>query len=250
MAKIDAKMAKIDAKLQTLHPRIAMGDLRDRCRGYVRHLLNHGIAFDRHDDGQPAKKTAIADINRAVEDTRKKVANLWADLREFHARPRRSADIKAAARKLVEATAKAPLVAQSIDHGDPIEWPIANIAAEVVGGIELDGRKVPISNSGAAAFGGTNDALGILLWAFKDPIVAALDREIDLYADDANALSDEDRAKGEADLSSKILSVEREEEALIRMAEDREMVIPRRRDADPRAVLGLASTLPPMMEVF
>jgi hypothetical protein len=247
IANIDAKMAKVDEKLAALRPHRALDKLQERCREYI--VRNRSHEFVQH-KGQAAKKPVVDDLGGAIDGVRKTLAELKADLRALQARPRPSADVKAAARKLVDATAKPPVVAGAVDHGDAILWPIAGITAEVVGGVELDGKKIAIPKSGAAAFGGTNDALGILLWAFRDPILTALDREIDLYADDENALSDEDRVRGVATLSMKILAAERDEEALIRMADEREVPIPRRPDADPRAVLGLADSFPAMVEDF
>lgn len=247
-AKLDARLDKINGKLEDSQPRFAALDkLVDRSREYVRTLLNHSVQFVTHESKHTNKKPA-GDLKQAIADARQLVAELLADLRELRDRPRRSVDIKAAARKLVEASAKAPLVAQAIDHGDPIAWPVARISAEVVGGVELDGRKVPIPSAGAAAFGGITDALGVLIWANKDSIIAALDREIDLYADDANAISDEDRAREEAELHAKLLLAERDEESLIRQAEERELPVCRRGDADPRCVLGLSSNMPAMAE--
>ncbi|MHC2585387.1 hypothetical protein [Bradyrhizobium diazoefficiens] len=248
-AKLDARLDKINGKLEDSQPKFAALDkLVDRCREYVRTLLNHSVQFVTHESKQHANKKQAGDLKQAIADARQLIAELLADLRELRDRPRRSVDIKAAARKLVEASAKAPLVAQAIDHGDPIAWPVARISAEVVGGVELDGRKVPIPSAGAAAFGGITDALGVLAWALREPILAALDREIDLYADDANAITDEERARGEAELRAKILLAEREEEHLIRLAEERELPFHRRGDADPRVVLGLAASMPALAD--
>ncbi|WOH70668.1 hypothetical protein RX330_20440 [Bradyrhizobium sp. NDS-1] len=247
-ARIDKQLAKISDKLAASQPRFeALDRLFDRCREYARFALNNGAGFAFHDGKAAGKKPG--DLKQAIADARQSVAEILADLREHRARPRRSADVKLAARQLVEATAKAPQVAQAIDHGDAILWPQAGITAEVVGGVTVDGKKVPIPNAGAAAFGGINDALGIMMWAFKDSIVAAIDREIDLYADDANALSAEDRASGEAELLTKLLAAERVEEALIRQAEQADMPVYRRGDADVRVVLGLDATMPPLAEI-
>lgn len=248
IAKIDAKLAKVDAKIAALQPRIALDRLQERLQAYVRPFANNLAALTPR--AAPTKKASASDLVRAVADIRNKIEVTKADLRELRARPRPSADVKSAARKLIEITARAPNVAQAVDYGDPIEWPIVGIAGEVVGGINLDGRKIPIPNAGAASFGKTNDALGVLLWALRDPITAAIDREIDAYADDANALNDADRAKGEAKLIAEILASEHDEEALIRAADEKDLPVTRRPNADPRAVLGLADGAPAMVEDF
>jgi hypothetical protein len=56
------------------------------------------------------------------------------------------------------------------------------------------------------------DTPALFAWAFKDALIAAINKEIDEIADDAAALSDEDRAKREQLLVADILAVEREEE--------------------------------------
>ncbi|WP_375762860.1 hypothetical protein ACE10X_22365 [Bradyrhizobium sp. Pha-3] len=242
-AKLDGQIAKVNEKLDASKPRFeALDKLQERCRIYARHLLQQALEFIPH-EGKQGK--TVADLKKAIVDIRQEIAELFADLRELRDRPRPSADVKASARKLVDTTAKAPNVAQAIDHGDPITWPVAGIQTEI---IRDDGRSMMVEGRAAAAFGRTTDALGFLLWAFKEPIIAALDQEIDRYADDANAITDADRALGEAELLAKILLLEREEEQLIRLAKERELPIHRRGDADPRVVLGLASSLPAMVE--
>ncbi len=89
------------------------------------------------------------------------------------------------------------------------------------------------------------DVEGTLAWLHKAALVAALEREIDAQADDASALTDEERAARLQRFKARLLGLEREEEALIALAWSQSNMIARRPDADPRAVLGLGDDMPP-----
>src|SRR5205085_5806368 len=87
-------------------------------------------------------------------------------------------------------------------------------------------------------------SLPFLAWLNKEALISAIDREIDNCANDKAALSDDTRQKKLSEALRDVLAHEREEEALIVQAEQLGFSILRRPDADPRAVLGLASELP------
>ncbi len=59
------------------------------------------------------------------------------------------------------------------------------------------------------------DPLALIARLFPDQLISALDREIDLIADDANALDDKTRAEKLATIAADTLAAEREEEQLI-----------------------------------
>lgn len=102
-------------------------------------------------------------------------------------------------------------------------------------------------DSGSILTGVADDQIDVestLCWLFKDQIIAAVERAIDEDSDDASALSDEERAARIAKAKADILKAERLEEAAIEFAAESGLVIPRRPDADPRAVLGLADSCP------
>lgn len=75
-----------------------------------------------------------------------------------------------------------------------------------------------------------------LVWLLADQIEARLHALVD-EADLTGAMSDAEQVAAQAALDAERLAIEREEEALIRMAEAQGMAIARRADADPRAVL-------------
>jgi len=88
------------------------------------------------------------------------------------------------------------------------------------------------------------DSEATLAWLHKEALIAALEREIDDAADDSEALDDEQRARRVAAAEAAMLAAERDEEAAISAAAAIGFYIPRRPDADARAVLGLADSAP------
>ncbi|MVT69845.1 hypothetical protein GPL21_32690 [Bradyrhizobium pachyrhizi] len=248
-AKVDKQIEKLNAKMEESNPRFeALNRLQERCRAYARQALNQAVEFIPH-DGKQGKKSAATDLKKAITDIRQEIAELFADLRELSAKPRPSAEVKTKVRNLIEATATPPRVLGAIDHGENILWPTAGVRGNQYVQKELVGSDLAIPPE-AYSIGGTPDALGILCFAFKDTLIKAIDAEVDRYSDDANAITDTQRTQGEADIRAKIILAEREEEQLIRQAEERELPIHRRGDADPRVVLGLASSMPAMVEDF
>ena len=60
---------------------------------------------------------------------------------------------------------------------------------------------------GAVAFAEQPDVLGLFAFTFKAPLIAALDAEIALHADDANALSISERQRRESDVLAELLAI-------------------------------------------
>jgi hypothetical protein len=89
-----------------------------------------------------------------------------------------------------------------------------------------------------------DDALATLCWLFERELTAAIEREIDEHSDPSSALTDEQIVKKRGQLHSAIIQVQREEEAAIEAGSQAGISIPRRPDADPRAVLGLSDAMP------
>ncbi|PPC98689.1 MAG: hypothetical protein CTY36_10655 [Methylocystis sp.] len=102
-------------------------------------------------------------------------------------------------------------------------------------------------DSGGVLTGAADDQIDVeatLAWLFKDQLIAAMERAIDEDCDDASALTDEERARRIKQAKADILAAERLEEAAIERAAESGLIIPRRPDADPRAVFGLADSCP------
>lgn len=88
------------------------------------------------------------------------------------------------------------------------------------------------------------DAFSVIVWTFKSDIFNRIASEIDQNADDASALTDEERANKVKKLKLDALRLQRDEEAMIVAAAVEGQIIIRRPDADPRAVFGLAEEMP------
>jgi hypothetical protein len=88
------------------------------------------------------------------------------------------------------------------------------------------------------------DAVGLIAFLCRDQLRAAVESEIAELADDEHALDPAARQERERAIEAQILETEHIEEAIIEAAEAEGTAIKRRDDADPRAVLHLASTLP------
>jgi hypothetical protein len=168
----------------------------------------------------------------AVEARRRRIRELNENMKFVQSAPRPSATIKAQARLEIDRLAEAgkPDCYKMIERGESLGLPSLAMKAEV---FLADGR-------GFAGWHQT-DATALLLWMFRDEFIAAIENEIDQLKDDEHALTDEQRAQQLAEIAADILANERDEEALIRMAEGEvTLAIPRRVDANPLAVLGLA----------
>jgi hypothetical protein len=88
------------------------------------------------------------------------------------------------------------------------------------------------------------DAVALFFWLNRDLILEKMLAEAAEVADDAEALTQEERSRRQQEIAAQKLLAERSEEAIIEAAERDQIVISRRANADPRAVLGLADHLP------
>lgn len=79
-----------------------------------------------------------------------------------------------------------------------------------------------------------------LAWLDPGALEKRLREEIDKLPQPALAMSADDRAAKLLELEAELLARERDEEALIELAEEQGLALARRLDADPRAVLGIA----------
>ena len=202
------------------------------CDDYIRNLHLPFAAIPLHERPVPAAMPKGHSYSSAVEDRRRRLRELQSDLRRVETAPRPSSVAKqiAAAEVAKLAERGAPDVMALISpHGETVAW--SDIRIGVGYGTTYSAGSVP-------------DAVGLIAWLFRDDLQRAVGREIDELSDDENALTDAARADKLTEILGDMLAVGRSEEALICAAEAAGAVIPRRKDADPRAVLGLADELP------
>jgi hypothetical protein len=162
-----------------------------------------------------------------IEERRRRIRELVADLRQIDAAPYTSQCAKEAWRAHVSALAERgrPRMDHLIDRLDLTESPWSLIGVQ--------------TNYGPNAE--IVDPMSVIAWLNRDHLIAAGEAEIDASADDSVALTDQQRRERFREVLNDLLAAEREEEAMIRAAH---FDIDRRPDADPRAVLCLGDNLP------
>jgi hypothetical protein len=239
---IQADMREMQASLAARSEKLAnLGRLIERLTKYAESLQGHQCA------AAPAVNPRLpknADPRQAVEQVRLEIARLQADLREIQAAPHPAALAKSRAREAVEALAERgrPDISGMIQHGEITPaWPSLSLRVGLSASVATAQASHPVVGLGHAEH---VDALALVAWLHRDALIAKLQDEIATHADDAKALSDEERAAKVAEIRSAILIAEREEEAIIRLIERDGAEFERRVDADPRAILSIGSDAP------
>lgn len=178
---------------------------------------------------QPPVKSG--DYHNALARIRSEIDEVDAAWRAAEAAPRPQADALAALHADIDSLAATgePRVDLRRRVGSPID-----IAKTFQMAIHSGSAEAGISPS-LVGDGGTS----FLVWLLRDEIKAKLGALIE-QADDTDALADDEREKRFGELSSRKLDLERQEEAQIVAAEAAGLSIPRRPDADPRAVLEIS----------
>jgi hypothetical protein len=188
--------------------------------------------------GPPPKSAKGETAFAAIERVRRTRTELEAAVHKVRSAPVLSSTAKARIKSEVDALAQAgrPDVWPAVENRESVRWPTRSINARVMGVAVTQGAPTNLDGHAIAELPNT---LALMLWLFKDHVIAALNREVDQISDDKAALSDEERALQENALLESILDAERAEEALIQIAEAEGMEVGRRRDADPSAVLNI-----------
>jgi len=152
---------------------------------------------------------------------RERVLQINADIREIEAAPHTSGEVKEIITRWVDEKLYAPGVGHLFDRGMEAS------------GVYLHGAEV--ANAWAP------DLVGFGLWlGGRDEIIRRLHAEADRLADDAHALSDDQRAQKIAKCKVELLQAERIEEAVAWQALQDGAAIVLRADADVRAILSIA----------
>ncbi|MGY3233361.1 hypothetical protein ACVMAJ_000251 [Bradyrhizobium sp. USDA 4448] len=218
---------KLAARVETLSPpwRDALA-LSENLRRYV--LANAPQGFVIYQGIQPELRTdekALDGLARAQRHTRE----LQDERRATLAAPFPSSDVKKVLREHLAARAEAmrPDLSGLVDRLEPvIRFPTTSSAIE---------RYPERSDDRLYAI----DPVGLIGLLFPLELQTLLEGEVDKYADDAVALSVGQRTARLAELDASILESERAEAAFAELCG----VLPQP-GIDPRAVLGLAASMP------
>lgn len=173
------------------------------------------------------KRSNLLDM---IEARRRRVRELTADARRVEAAPVPSEVVKArlAAEIARIAEAGAPDVSGAIEGGELIRWPAAT-------------QHIGITGAGVGSLM-VPDALSVFVWLHRAALIDRLNTEVDAVADDANALTDAERADQLAVIERDMLAAEREEVALIELAAESGTPIAHRPDIAVPALLGVVIT--------
>lgn len=206
----------------------ALAALTGNLDSYLRQFRNTGDI--------PAHTGAPLDglpVPPSLDSVREQIAEIRADLHACRSAPVPSSEAKRRLRQHIAALGEQgkPSATSFLDDVDRITWPQKLSEPAIVRGEK---------SFGLADGKHELDTLALLVWLHGPAIVKKLEMEIDLCADDSQALSREQRTAREHELLAALLTEERVEEAVVEMTPG----AIRRSDADARAVLNLASSLP------
>ncbi|MEZ2144933.1 hypothetical protein AAE026_21975 [Bradyrhizobium sp. DN5] len=165
----------------------------------------------------------------AIEARRQRCRELKADLHRVRSAPWPSDFVKQKMREQINRVAESgrPLVEQAVEHNEQVSFPSQS-------------HQVRIFNSDPAAIGYVElpNTLEVVFWLHRDELIASMERAVDEIADDQSALTEEQRRDAEAEIHVDLLAVEREECALVEIAQSQGLPADYRVDCDVRAILG------------
>jgi hypothetical protein len=227
LGDIDERIARLNARKSSLTTAV-FAWLKDR-------VPPGPDLLEEHDTLAPPQLRKGETWPAAIGVIRQTITALRADLGETASAPLPSGLVKARLRSEITALAERgkPFVAPCIEAGRPLVF--RSNPAPV---------SVASANGGALGTATVDDSVGLVCWLFRDVLVAKVEAEVDAAADDKHAMTPEQRVQRERDLAGQILAAERLEEAAIEAAAADGIELQRRGDADPRAMLQLAGTLP------
>ena len=172
----------------------------------------------------------------AIESRRRRVRELRADLARIEASPYPSAYCKQRMCEQIEQLAQRSVnVSALVEHDGRIEFPMTQVRATIHN-----------ATPGAVAYHEAVDVVGLIAFLHKPALIAALDRLIDEQSDDPASLSHEARQQRTAEVMGDLLSVERDEAALVWRAMDERLPVEHRPDnVNPIALVGLVLVATP-----
>ncbi|WP_018322559.1 hypothetical protein [Bradyrhizobium sp. WSM2793] len=220
-----SELASMDQELTRLQGRLS--DLQEQHRNLanlvsnIKHWLSR--ASGAYEMAKPSRATSEATKMtpaQAVSNLRAQIKALAAERLRVLQAALPAADIKKLASAYVAAQRERGRPKLTFDHGRPFQ-------------AQFD---TPVEGAWTAKL----DIGAALAWLDPDAFEKRLHEDIDRLPQPALALSADERAAKLLELEAELLARERDEEALIELADEQGAAIARRLDADPRAVLGIA----------
>jgi hypothetical protein len=199
-----------------------------------------GVMLEDHEVDVPKLAKGENGLPDAIENRRRRVRELRADLHRIRSAPYPSSYAKQQMRAQIEALAMsgAPNVSNLIEHDRKIEWNTQTLRSEVHN----------VTGTPSIGFANVPDMLALTCWLHKSALIAALDGEIDTESDDAAALTHEARQKAEAEVMADLLHTEYDESALVWQAQAEKLPCEHRGDCAPQAILQVRLVTAPRVE--
>jgi hypothetical protein len=226
ITEVGARISKTDELVRERSERAgAISALVHRAEKWLGELPSTATLVDMEPlEPKLGKGEAVID---AIERCRRRVRELVADAHRVRSAPVPSAEAKRRIRAEIDRIAAMGEidVSGAIEGGDVLRWPVST-------------HHIPITGAGVGSLVQV-DNTAVMAWLFRDQLIARLEAEVDLVADDAAALDDTDRAARLAEIASDQLATEREEVALIETAARTGLTIAHRADVSIEALLGV-----------
>lgn len=193
----DAEIERINLRAAQ-HNQIAgpRAELLRNCEAWIRNTaVSHSIVDI--EVVEPPKLLKGETTATAIERVRRRLRELDADANRVTSAPYPSATAKAVAADYINqlAEAAAPIVSSTVEHGGPLVIDGKVIEPPVLFASKLAEFKVSTAAGPGVATGEQVDTVGLLCWLFKDQMLARIGEAIDAEADDAAALTHEQRAE-------------------------------------------------------
>lgn len=235
LAEIDEERARLDDRLNA-HNRATAGR-GDLLRSVENWLVSTAA---RHGFRQATLQVKPQkDIGTAVEKLRLRIRELDADAHRINSAIYPLATAAQAAKDAVEARARPPVTSSCLEFAGPfvlngqlIEQAVEFPKMELVAGVVT-------SQGQGATTGKIDDVIGFLCWLLPDVILSRITEDIKPDADDAAALTVEQRRSKLAIIAQDRLLIEAEECELIFQSLAAGVVIEARPDTSPQAFLGV-----------
>jgi hypothetical protein len=200
------------------------------CEGYLRHGVPNGCTLEAVDVEPPKLAKNGGGLLDAIENRRRLVREGKAELHRIRSAPFTSGYAKQRMRAQVEAAAARGAIDIStlLELDGDIAWPTLSVQSKIYN-----------TNAGVVGFHDAIEVVGLLAALVPELLIKHLDALIDAEAQDASALTHEQRQKAEADILSDLAIVEAEESALVWQAQTQSLPVEHRADCSPLAILGL-----------
>jgi hypothetical protein len=190
----------------------------------------HGTTLEAIEVDPPKLAKGENSLLDQIENRRRRVRELRADLHRIESAPFPSTYAKQKMRAQIEALAMqgAPSVSRLVELDGPVDFQTQRMQSDVYG-----------TEKRAIAFSEPADAVALVAFLHKPALIAALDAEIDAEADDAGALTHEARQIRTAEVKGDLLDIEIQEAALIWQAQAQGLPVEHRAECDPLAILQI-----------